>query len=187
MNNQQQIVELAKAMRDSEWLCSFRTQETRQLAALAAGLISEDVDRLLDLIDPQPVGVDWGKVIQTRHGWPAKWLYRINKECLWPNVVVVTEPSGIENMNMVSDEGLFNDPRCKDSEFDIINVPDPAPIELRYEVAVATLSCGDKALAIQFGECQTLVISRKGEVFYTEDADCPDFEAPAWQTRTVTG
>lgn len=190
MNNQQQIVELAKAMRDSEWLCSFRTQETRQLAALAAGLISEDVDRLLDLIDPQPVGVDWGKAIGCYGG--GKLIGMVE------HVGMIDPPDANGFSRTIFDrskgyyEQVREDGTIPGCAFWYANTPDPAPIreEIGYEICFATHYKHGNAIAIRMiGSIGVNILTPDGRVCgyaSEEGAITYDWILSPWHPRTVT-
>lgn len=129
MRNEQQIVELAKKIRREPWMRDFRAG---MFSSGSPAKVAKMIDDICDAIDPpQPVGVDWEKAIQRRDGRLAE--YRGEIACHdYTKLVLVTDPEdGQQYPDCYSPEGRFtteeliqNDPR------DIINTPDPAPIEL---------------------------------------------------------
>jgi len=190
-----EIIEKAKALKDHAWLARFRKADGvnnyNQLSPCACNDIAGYVDELLSLIiPPEPTpAVDWGKPIQYRN--QPKFKVRLISTLDHPTT------KGQTRVLLEEDDEHFAAVFRKEDgrsgykpDWDIINTPAPAPVEVEFEVCIATHA--EHGTCIGYRACGKPTIDIDGPNFewsYDDEDDAEGWEwnLSPWQRMKVGG
>jgi len=155
--NSERVVELAKAMREREWLRGMPRQDPWGGKSVPAA----QIDELLDLIDPPAEAkVDWTKEIQGRNGVKAHHRLHLGQPDSEGYTRLIHWPDENDYTFAFEDGRYLPSGGC--SEWDIINSPvEPAPAEevtITTEGTTATHFKGKRGLALSCRDGERVAI-----------------------------